>query len=234
MIKRRFREIEFDDSCVLYIPFYKYGLENGDLVIDHSQYNNDGTRYGAQPGEGWEFDGVDDYIDVGDIIHPANTYDFTKPYTWFFLLRRKNTAANGIVIGRTNGDKGNRLRIDSDGTIHVVKIHSLTGNWYYERASNEIIDLNEWCTVCNTYDGSKQRINDLIYLNGQEVTYTDAGFTSLTLDTDTFPCSTHLGANGKTTPGGFFQGSIALVMIFNRVLSPDEIQNLHHFAMRLL
>jgi len=232
MIKRRFREIEIDDSCVLYIPFYKYGLENGSVVIDHSGYNNDGTRYGARSGElGWSFDGVDDYVDLGNVNVNVLGFTINDAFSIFALAYMNVGTWFGGIIGKYDISISRGWWLAHNNyTKQFSFLLRTADNTSQELLVNANSIDGEWSTVAATYDGSGQRQGMKIYVNGEDRSIYEGyheGATDIT-NTQSAKIASTTGSNA------FLNGKIALILVFKKELTPQEVQNLHEQAMRLL
>jgi hypothetical protein len=83
-------------------------------------------------------------------------------------------------------------------------------------AAGEDLPLNEWIHVAVTFDGSTMRI----YLNGEEKGSASYGFTSPNAE------DFLLGTSGTCPSAQSFPGLVDELYVFNRALSPDEVQDL--------
>ncbi|MCK5176788.1 MAG: LamG domain-containing protein, partial [Candidatus Aenigmarchaeota archaeon] len=97
---------------------------------------------------------------------------------------------------------GGQFLIMVGGTAHLVN-------------STTDINDNEWHHVVGTYDGTTMKI----YIDGNlEDTNTDFSGNLSTNDGNV-----RIGADYQATPDNFFKGTIDEVLIWNRALSPEEI-----------
>ena len=221
--------IDFDRSLVGYWSMDYY---NATGIFDNSSYNNFGTFNGGlnysnlttgSRGQGLRFDGVDDVIDVNDISNMGQQFTISL---WI------NTAGNGTydsdnagIFSKVSGwgtEEGfaitEKFSGDAAPTGRVVEIR--IGNW--TGGSNEnafIIDsgypLNTWRYY--TINWNYPHLS--FYLNGSLIgnetwTYTiNPTWQNVLL--------------GQFLWGGFFNGSVDEVMLFNRSLSQHEISTLY-------
>ena len=216
-IQRRFRPIDINDTCQLYIPFYKYGLENGSHVHDHSPAHNDGTRYGATPaGIGWQYDG-DDNVDLGGTALEFSKADSWSAITWF---NADVVDSWDTLIGKytDTGEKGWDLRILTSN-LHA-RLKSGAGQVLQALGGTTLV-VGRWYCGAMTYNGGQGAGDLLVYLNGAKDGESDAG--GLVGDIIA-------GVNayvGSHATGGYFYGEIGEVFVCSGVLSPQQIQNFY-------
>lgn len=199
-----------DDSCKLWIPFHKYGLENTKL-IDKSQYHNDGTRHGAIPGEkGWFFDGNGDYINV-----PQDTSLNVKNITMSAWINPLQQNLNDHIISKyanssdceyglsITDEPGKKIKyfIRAGGTINII-------------APSYTLTLGQWHHYVVTYDGT-----DIIsYINGNlfnSIAHSVGG------DIDNSNVNLYIGR----IVNWYFHGQIGEVLIFNKGWTAEQIQS---------
>ncbi len=201
------------DEAVLCLDFDE---NSGDTVYDKSDYSNDGTIIDNE-GDQWtvgkygsalNFDGVDDYVDLGSNAIVSNQAKFTVSL-WF-----KTTSSNWEnMYGEGNTGSG------VDYSLVCTSASKLWGcvfggSVYSCLESVQSVDDGEWHHVAYV----KRASNDYeLYLDGASV------------DTDTTDVSTPTIDNvriGSINIGGtddFFNGAIDSVRIYNKVLTPNEI-----------
>lgn len=187
----------------------------GGLLYDNSGWGNHasmsgeiGTRKTGVLGEATSFDGVDDTATVSDAV-----LEGVSGLSAITLSAWVNT---GGVGGDSNKllFKGSEfsLQVGYSGTNKVrFEVHT---DAYYGISSANAVASNTWTHVLGTYDGSTQRL----YIDGTEVvngTPTTAG--AITGSTDTLEIS---------HSGGMYSGLVDDVRIFNRALSPSEVERL--------
>ena len=203
-------------------------------VVDRSGQGNTGyllsgfvstTTLPGRIGQGLDFDGTNDVLDIANSSSSSHVLDFTTgPFSmgaWF-----KADAVNGTIIGKRDGI--------SDVTQYQMYIYDITGNLRLHfgaessenvYATNTIIALGEWYHGFVTVDASN---NPKIYINGVEE--------EIANETGSPPFSfTHrnvnvsIGARYNTYPTGAFlwNGILDDVRMYNRELSASEIQRLY-------
>ena len=188
--------------------------EKGNTAYDYSGNNNDGTIYGAvltngKSGGALNFDGVDDYVE----INPDNSLDITTDKSisveFWFKLPDSSEPGNIIVkdrelaIGMKNGKIWFR---DNKG-------HGLTATIAFAN--------NVWYHFVGVRDKNANKVR--IYING---TLLKEGMEGTWNPTPTTRIMTvgHGSYPNKDGAKSFFKGSIDEIRIYNRALTPAEIQ----------
>ena len=208
------------------LQFCKYGTIN--LTIDNvivkeihtadkTPYSNDGVVHGAsyttdqkgQSNRAMSFDGVDDYVDLGEDKPTDLTGDITisvwiNPEGWG-EYNYGHLISNGKFISCLYQPSG-RLNFGSAGSVIV------------HTANNSII-LNTWQHVLITRPSAGTNTN--IYING--VLSGTANQNSGTPEAGTTNTFIGNNNNGDRT----FDGQISELKTYNRILSPEEITLLY-------
>ena len=179
--------------------------------------NYTGTSYNGLcwSGDAITFDGVDDYVNLGQINSEYATYAVKFMATNLNgtqqqLIGNEHVGGGGLIINTSNRLVG-EFYIDGQ---------------YRQVASSVVLSANTQYSAAVTYNGSTIRL----YLNGVEtgtaINYT--GKISLTRGTnDNGPTMMFLGANpqGNIGEAYYFKGKIYSAKVYNRALSSTEIAN---------
>jgi hypothetical protein len=172
-------------------------------------WNGDATTGSGKFGNGVSLDGTGDYVvdsnGLGTFSDKITIAAWIKPSA--LGTTRKAFIANESIF---------KLDIDTDS-----KIRFLTGeNWGGSLLKNNTaLTTQNWYLVTAVYDGSTKKI----YLNGQ--LDSTIGSTSGSIGTSS---SFYLGDYGANLNP--YAGSLDEVRIYNRALSPDEVQDLYNYA----
>ena len=206
-------------------------FDNASDFSDHSSYTNDGTNYGSvfdsngKRGGARSFDGVNDYIET-----PAdNKLDEHQKGTVSAWIK---TGSGGAFLGY-----GNPINIDNaqikwevtGGKLQQSWKATSGGSWGF-LTGNIFINDSSWHHVVVSADGTNKV---KMYVNAveQNVIFSGAGNeTSWVADVygiGSYNNYIDIGALRRTTLQAPFNGSIDEVMIFDRVLSQDEIKALY-------
>ncbi|MBM4053650.1 MAG: hypothetical protein FJ264_03030 [Planctomycetes bacterium] len=190
---------------------YNFEEGSGTIAVDSSGNGNDGSINGEavwttganEIGGGLQFDGVNDYVDIGDI-------DLTDAFTIAAWIKINNLGKLAIV-GKTY--QSYQFFVSS------------TGNLMFQRNSATPINYpaglvpGTWYHVAVTFDTTNGMS---LYLNGSLVSAN--GDTTITNVNDT---AAKIGAT-NFTPKNFFSGVIDKVRIYNAAITSQEIQDLYN------
>lgn len=169
---------------------------------------------GCFPGNVLQFDGVDDYMNCGDIDEVDGTTNLTIT-AWI------NT--NSISVQKLISRKGEDYPpyffwVMSDYTI-LFGVYSPIP---YRANTTEAISPYQWFFVAGTYDGETVRT----YINGVE----KAVNTDPSGPANSNGFSVTIGAGYPEYSTAWFNGKIDEFRIYNRALSAEEIQQLYCYG----
>ena len=179
-------------------------------VTDLSDEGNDGTVYGAtMTDDGMSFNGVDDYIDVGDI----DIYDFHDVN--FSLATWVKTDKNGYFIQKAENAGhyyGWRFYINSQGLLDCLTVSPVK-----HAIGTSIVTNDTWTFAVFTLSNGVGRI----YCNGAlEGTTTEMNPTDKSLPLI-------LGRTSENT--AYFEGNLHNTAIYrDKALTPSEITTLYN------
>jgi len=190
---------------------------------DYSQFGNDATNNGATwistggyDGKGaYEFDGSDDWIKTTNNIGISGS----QPRTTMAWVKTKTTTREGIV-GFGSGAGNSAFDIEHS----VITGGCGAGKLYFvgygaDLCTTFTINDDNWHHVVATYDGTTLNL----YGDG---TFIDS--TSLSLTTSASVLSIGRQSYDDSGDYHYFTGSIDEVKVFNRTLTPEQIQNLYN------
>jgi hypothetical protein len=172
---------------------------------DLSGYSNNGTLFNGPSFNSTSgsivFDGVDDYVNCGDIRFGTGSFTFEA---WFNM----SSAAAGYkwVMGK----QGFNMGITINGTTLYFFLYDSSGNLY---APGSGISANTWYQAIGVYNGSSV----ILYING--VNTVSQALTNTPRNYDTLPL--YLG----TPDAGslFFIGQIAKSRFYPKALSASDV-----------
>ena len=208
------------------VSYWKFDEGSGTIAYD-SVGSNHGTLFGdtvwtSSPIDGaLSFDGDGDYVDCGNGASINNLTRFSVSL-WF----------KADVIPSSSGD----YFVSQRDLSSVVWTFILHGDFSGRVAGAVIADgsnaisttdfipnIGEWYHGAMTYDDLGDR-KIRIYINGTEQSYLQHWPVSGTMASNP---SVHVAIGNRIGGGRDFGGSIDEVMIFNRILSPEEIEQLY-------
>lgn len=223
------------------VGYWSFGGEymnwNNNRALDASPSRNDGTITNMSTstsavqgilGQALKFDGVDDYVNVGDPANGSLDFDVTNPFSISAWVNRSQKGSTvGIVYKRTSVSSGYDLSINGPNDNLILNIgDNFSINF---RMSNEaasaVPNIDQWYHVVTTYDGSGSSSGINMYVDGVKQSQTNS-FDNLgggsTLSADPFT----IGARESGTSRQF-NGRIDEVRVYNRVLSDSEVHQLY-------
>jgi hypothetical protein len=212
---------KLDPTCVLCLP---WGEAGGSTAYDQSQYGYNGTIYGAARTSGkprWalSFDGVDDYVVIGDVCgfegtapYSVTLWVFDRGYDgyWKFLVDKRTAtpSTEGWNVARDATANSYRMERWVDGVLDAVVFNYTPNRWNF---------------IAFTYDGSRMKG----YLNGSLMATTPS-------TKSLKPTGTPLTIGKKSVGTGYFNGLIGEVRIYSRALSDKEIYTLYVYGLESL
>ena len=220
---------------LLAIPFVSADLTT-DLVSYYKFDGNANDAYGSNHGsvtgatnhldygkinQGYDFDGSNDYIGMGDVFAFERTDSFSFS-VWFY------GDDIGCIIDKqdlTNDYRGYDLRISEDGVVHVWIINSW-GNWIGVNTT-ESVDSSAWNHIIMTYNGNS-------LASGIEIYHNNVSLTKNVIDDTLSGTIVHntpfqVGNRDSSAEAYYlFDGYIDEVAIWDRALSGPEISELYN------
>ncbi len=215
--------------AVLYIPFED--LSESTTVTDSSGNNYIGTKNGGPTqvigkiDKALKFDGVNDYVDFGDVLDMERT----DHRTFAFWVKMPSGAGSRFIIAKQNNNNpadsnngiGYNIVTSSSGSLIFSLINNQAGvsNWLGVTGTTNIQD-NNWHYVAVTYDGSSSASGVKIYIDGVSDTLTinSNTLTATTLSAEPLRIGCRAGCSFSR-----FNGAIDEVYIYNKVLTDTEI-----------
>lgn len=175
------------------------------------------TFYGlGRIGQAFSFDGLDDYVTVGNSINPtAITYS-----AWIKIKSFPSASFNSIVTRNDNTDTVyTALGVDNSGKLAIFASAG-GGEVSYSGSGTFTLATNTWYHVVMTYDSVSGLTG---YVNGQ-VDKNVAAAGSL----NTAVRETQIGKDPFAAPT--WSGTIDDVRIYNRALSASEVNALYEMG----
>lgn len=168
-----------------------------------------GTAYSSNVGGSLSFDGVDDYVDCGNVINLLNT----TTVTYNAWLKWNATGVNKTILGNEPylTQLGLGLRQRSDGKYWVSAASNAAAVIQY----TPTFDTANWHMVTMTTNGSLASL----YINGSVVaTAAYAGSNNTTASFNIGRITT------PPPPSEYWNGNVSNLQIYNRALSATEVQ----------
>ncbi len=204
---------------------WKLDSSSGTTATDSSGNSNTGTLTGGPTwtagkiGNGLNFDGVDDRVNVGS----GATLDNLPALTFSAWIKADTLGegGKGRIIDKTTGSAPvNGWIFDVDGTNQLSFIVDYTTTDLKRSSATNAITTGAWYHVAVTWTGSATATNIKFYVNGVETGYGTTTNGSGTRVND----GTASGSIGNDSTGArTFDGVLDDVRAYNRVLSTTEI-----------
>lgn len=197
---------------------------NADDVIG----SNHGTVYSANikegySGQAYEFDGIDDYIEIPD----SNELDLTDSLTieaWIYPRTRGTYGRPDIIVSKWLDIPDSRsywFSILVDGKLYGVYDTNGDNTGLQSVTSKSLIPVNKWTHVAWTVGNSISKL----YINGKLDNSTSVGGSIFVGIADVI-----IGQYDDVPYNDWFDGIIDEVSIYNRALSEEEIAT--HYGFR--
>jgi hypothetical protein len=168
------------------------------------------------------FDGSDDYVNLGTTLN--NYQRVNLPYTMESFVYLNTSDNNEFIIGNTWDDSGFHIRKRGSSHPPANGIRFVLVQDGNNGCGKDSVPLTSgWYHIVGTYNGNGASTlsNYSLYINSSTEGTTDVSFgnpTSITPTNDT-----NIGRSGDATNYGHLNGAVSEVMIYNRVLTPQEV-----------
>ncbi|MEP2024663.1 BspA family leucine-rich repeat surface protein [Reichenbachiella sp.] len=212
-------------------------------TFGYSDYSN--AKAGntiTHPGHALSFDGVDDFVDLGDVLDEL-FIGADKSFSiesWIYLT---DIGSSGEIIFSKQGnsncavdERQMTFGVREDGIIRFGYFGDLALTQHRTIGGNTVLNLNEWYHVAVTYDGAADTNDGLdrvkLYVNGVEET------TSMLTSTGVLPSEipdgpAHLAIGSNISSGGticggtdqIFSGAIDEIRLWDDIRSQPEIES---------
>ena len=204
----------FKDSLV---SWWRFNGDADDKISGNNGAENGGVYMNLSGGKfngAYEFDGVDDFVNVSN--DASLDFDYGKPFslcTWFKadsltnsrLIKKEDSNNDGYRLQFNNGEVRFTVREDNDFLYRV-------------ETSIPSPSTDVWRFVCGTFNGSNSIDAFKIYMDGAEDIDTATG---------NGPGVSFSRPSATLTIGNLFNGTIDEVMLFNKSLSASEISTIY-------
>ena len=210
------------------VSHWMFDEGTGSIAYD-SAGDNDGTIYGAawttgQIGGALDFDDVDDYVEVGD--DPSLRFTQYDSFSICLWAKPVESMSGGYIVCkmRASHQSGYFGYVVSVSTIPKFYFNIEKSMYSWVNISTGEASFDEWSHVSAVYDNKDMKI----YLNGElegsGIFNLDTGYTSPDKDLA-------IGARSvDSLIDNFFNGALDDVLIYNRALSAEEIEEIYNVS----
>ena len=189
-------------------------------VLDRSGNGNNGnwidhatTTVIGKIGQALDFDGSDDYVDVGTI-----STDFTNGLTVAAWVYYDAFNSWSRIIDFGQGEANDNILFGNSATSNALQYSVFTGGGNGGTVSISTLEIGKWQHVIATEDSSG---NVVLYKNGVAIKTGSTDVPASVSRTSSFIAQSNWAADG------YFDGKMDDVRVYNRALSTDEITRLY-------
>jgi polyhydroxybutyrate depolymerase len=203
------------------IAYWKLDEEEGDIAYNsiddnHGTFINEPTW---QPDSGQisgalEFDGINDYVETGFVLDPANSA--FSVFAWI-----QGGAPGQVIISQADGDGIGETWLGAD----ALGGNLMTGI----RPPSVRSPTPPMVSDFNITDSQWHHVGIVVMSNGVRYLYADGVRVAFDVQSNNLPSSNgglYFGTNKNFEAGSFFSGLIDDVRIYNRALTAEEISAL--------
>jgi hypothetical protein len=185
------------------------GLNNGTLT--------NGPTFSSDNGGSIVFDGVDDYVNYGNILNFERTDNFS-----FSIWVRANTLTtfSTLIAKMDSSALGYYFAIETNGALVFILRNTVSTNNLFVRTPQSQVEVNRWYNLTVTYNGTSLANGVSFYINATP------SFNVVSFDNLTSTITTSQPGSIAARPflgGGYLNGRIPSVQIYNRALSASEV-----------
>lgn len=178
-----------------------------DLIGSDQTTLTNGPTYNSGNGGYIELDGTNDFVDTS---FNATSY---FPLTICAWVKISDTSGVEIIVDQSTGTSGLGFRTSGS---------NVQSFWYASGVTNLQTSItgytaDQWSYMCVVYDTNSSKG----YLNGSLASSPAINLTSATATNDTTN-NMHIGSFNDSS-GGYLNGDVAQVKIYNKALTADEI-----------
>jgi hypothetical protein len=217
--------MDYESSTAQDVRQGNTGTLNG-YTLNHA--SNHSTHYNATGGYfggAYEFDGVDDYVDMGDDGFEETICNNGCTISSWINVNSYNP--EGTVFSRFDSTGENmfiRLRIHTTGKLYAQISENGSTSGTIQTTGGTVLNKNEWYHVVYLYNGSTSKLGTIsLYLNGN---FYSESASSIPIDAAQWLDDEHffIGVYDDGSHSLPFNGSIDEVRIWDKALTQSEIQ----------
>ncbi|HEX8747700.1 MAG TPA: LamG domain-containing protein, partial [Pyrinomonadaceae bacterium] len=192
------------------------GNANDSQGANNGTLQNGATFAAGKVGQAFQFDGVDDFVQVAD-SPSLNSTSAVALEAWVYVTGGQGQDRD--IIG-TGGEASERQYLLSAASTNKYRAHIGVAGGFISFDGTTPVQLNTWTHITMTYDGTTLKL----YVNGE---LDGAQAVTGAIITTTQPLRIGGGAPAGQ-PQNYFPGKVDETGIFNRALSQSEIQAIYN------
>jgi len=200
------------------LAYYTADNTPNDALGTYNGTLTNGTTYGTGIiNQGFSFDGVNDYINFGNVLD----FDGSTPFSFSFWVNPTTVGNKNIIQKWTNLNEGYIIYFYNNKLEFALSNTSVTNQIVVNTVSTYTTGMQHFIV---TYDGTKNASGVNIYHNGVNQSLSTVR-NSLTGSTST---SANLEFGRLASSVGWYNGILDEVGIWNRELSASEVTDLYN------
>jgi hypothetical protein len=199
------------------LAYYTADNTSNDALGTYNGTLTNGATYATgKINNGFSFDGVNDYVNLGNVLN----FDGASPFSVSVWVYTSSTSAQ-TYFSKLNGSfLGYEMTVNYGAGVRFF-LRSATG--YIELSINGQLE-NQWQNIVFTYDGSKNASGVNGYIDGvlrakSVISNNLTGLVSTTVNAQ---------ISGRQTSGQLFNGLIDELGIWNRALTSIDVTELYN------
>ena len=162
-------------------------------------------------------DGVDDFVDMGNVLDFEQTDAFSLSY-WFkvssasafyVVIGKSLTAGPGYMVWNQSSKINFRIRSAGGGQLRIT--------------ANTSIVADTWTHCVITYDGSSLNSGLEMYINGA----LESALKQSVMNSSSTLTTAHFNISGRNNGNSLFNGLIDECAVFNRELSASDVSTIY-------
>jgi len=208
-------EIAPSSGCVLMMHFNE---GSGTTIYDTSGYGNNGALTASTGswttgkfGNAYNFNGFDEYVNISDFPNQ------NKKVTIIAWIKQ-----NEYISGRRAGGASQRYEISLEAGYYSLRVYGSGGNTFYHFSdtANPSDYQGKWVFLAASIDSDADKI--VGYINGRKQKI------NTDIRTDLYETGSGVIYIARYSNGGYFNGIIDEVGIWNRALTAEEIAAMYN------
>lgn len=167
------------------------------------------------------FDGVNDYVDFGDI----HNFTYAQAFSFSIWINVNNLASSRYIVSQMDATApvtGWRMLIDTTGKIET-QLRSTVGTYGFN-TFDTVLSAATWYHIVWTYNGGSNVNGQKLYINGALDTHIPA---SQVLSGGGWGTSVSMTL-GQSLSTGYFSGMMDEFAFYNKELSATEISEIYN------
>lgn len=208
------------------LAYYTADNTPNDALGNYNGTLTNGATYGTGIiSNGFSFDGVNDYVDLGDVLD----FDGSTPFSISCFVYHDTSFPTFAHYLSKISYSPSALGYQFSTNLAKIRFYLTAlrngGGFCYVETTNNVLTINTWHHVVMTYDGSQDVSGVNIYVDDTSVALSIVGnnLTGSTSNSDN--SSIGAGSNGTAY---YMKGRIDEVGVWNRELTASEVTELYN------